>query len=63
MNDTTKEEITVGAKVRVKMARTLEGRVHRIGLTSATVQVESDHGPLIISAPLEAIESTEPTTL
>ena len=56
MNEPPKVEIAVGAKVRVKMARDLEGKVHRVGLSSATIQVDSDHGPLILCAPFEAIE-------
>lgn len=53
----SKPTLQIGERVRVRMARKVEGIVHRVGQCSATVQVESDYGPLIISAPLANIET------
>jgi hypothetical protein len=51
----TTPKIAIGDQVRVRMARDLEGKVHRIGEHSATILVENEYGAIVISAPLEAI--------
>ena len=48
--------LKIGDRVRVRMAKDLEGKVHRIGVASATVEVETEDGPLVISSPLGWIE-------
>jgi hypothetical protein len=50
------KDLKIGDRVRVRMSKELEGLVHRIGTRSATVEVETELGPLVISSPLAAIE-------
>jgi small-conductance mechanosensitive channel len=58
----TTEQIAIGDQVKVRMARDLEGKVHRIGERSATILVENEHGPIIISAPLDTISKISELT-
>lgn len=51
----SKPELKVGELVRVRMGPEIEGKIQRVGLVSATLEVETDLGTLVISAPLGAI--------